>query len=211
MHALSVRCTGLNRDVVSEISQSSVRGYFRTCRMAVLDEKRNDHICAFGWAIFKKADIEWLSQALREISGSQTPDVIEMGAGSGWLAFLLQQHDVHVAAYDICFGGTWVDGWKRFPWYNQCVKEGSTEKLASCSPSSILLLCWPDLDSKFGLDCLQQFPGSVVVFIGEHKDGCCADDSFFAELENSWEMSKTRKMGHYPEIDDGIYIYRRRM
>ena len=44
------------------------------------DEERNLHVNVFGWCRFRKEDI-----ALFEAAG--TGPFVEMGAGSGWLAF----------------------------------------------------------------------------------------------------------------------------
>ena len=134
------------------------------------DEERNLHVNVFGWCRFRKEDIAFILRA------AGTGPFVEMGAGSGWLAFLLRHAGAEVKAYDLqaLDGATFVPGWRAWPW-SASVQTGSAEQLeAKTSAASTLVLCWPDLGSLFANTCLEAFDlhgGRRVVYIGEGRGG----------------------------------------
>lgn len=148
------------------------------------DEERDLHLRFFGWARFVAADVEFIAQFA---------PFVEMGGGSGWLAFLLRDRGAAVTCYDAQDPGTFVQGWKQWPWW-EGVREGSAEVLPSAAPSSSLLLCWPDIASDFACACLDRFRGNVLVYIGEPEGGCTADARFFSTLNQQWTLSHRQPM-----------------
>jgi hypothetical protein len=109
---------------------------------------------------------------------------LELGAGSGWLAFLLQEAGAEIEAYDLqaqasssSSASTFIPEWLLWPW-SSCVKKGSIEKLQeSSSASKTLLLCWPDMETNFATSCLAAYRGSRLVFVGEQRGGETAEVS----------------------------------
>jgi hypothetical protein len=187
--------------------------------LAYGDPLRNLHACHFGWTQFGKVDIDFLVSAVEGLKDGVRP-VVEMGCGSGWLAYLLRDRGVDVDGFDSCAeGGTFCQTWRQWPWFKECVQEGSTEVLAqskySDGPRAILLLCWPDVDSPFGANCLAAFQGNALIFVGEPVGGCTADKAFYVALAASWSLTSSRtiqrKASQSPELDpkDAIHVYSR--
>ena len=113
-----------------------------------------------------------------------------MGAGSGWLAYLLRDKGASVDAYDALEGATFIEGWQVWPW-SRGVQKGSEDVLLSegkVKEARTLLLCWPELEAGFATACLGAYRGVRFVFIGEGRGGSTAEDSFFDTLEASWVL-----------------------
>ena len=105
---------GLDKEILGQIFQSFLRGFVHdenSAQYIVLDDvDRNHHICYFGWAKFKKLHIELIAK--------YSP-LIEMGAGSGWLSFLLHNRGAKIVSYDSYHGKTFASTWKKLPWFQQ--------------------------------------------------------------------------------------------
>ena len=173
------------------------------------DEERNLHVNVFGWCRFRKEDIAFILRA------AGTGPFVEMGAGSGWLAFLLRHAGAEVKAYDLqaLDGATFVPGWRAWPW-SASVQKGSAEQLeAKTSAASTLLLCWPDLGSLFANTCLEAFDlhgGRRVVYIGEGRGGETAESKFFDSLDRNWLLQESAALAHRGLERDFIYVYSRK-
>ncbi|KAJ1485629.1 hypothetical protein T484DRAFT_1792922 [Baffinella frigidus] len=72
--------------------------------------ERNLHVCNFGWARFRGGDVALIAK--------YSP-LVEMGGGSGWLAYLLREKGAEVDCFDQQLGGTFVSGWHAWPWSSQ--------------------------------------------------------------------------------------------
>ena len=84
-----------------------------------------------------------------------------------WLSYLLRERGAEVESFDEQAGGTFVSGWRAWPW-SANVKKGSVEVLSAPGREvETLLLCWPDVCSSFAADCLTAHRGCRAVFIGE--------------------------------------------
>jgi len=128
--------------------------------------------------------------------------IVEMGAGTGYWAYLLQQLHVDIIAYDkqIVVEGNDNQFKFRKSWTN--IHRGSPSNL-TVHPDRTLLLCWPDYASPFAEQCLRAYPGDTLIFIGENWGGCTADDGFFELLSKQWTSIKTLDIPQW----DGIYDY----
>jgi hypothetical protein len=132
--------------------------------------------------------------------------VVEIGAGSGYWAKLISDAGGDIIAFDESgkHGYDFDEQW--FP-----VQFGSVEKAAEHSDRA-LMLCWPNYDSPFAMDCLQAYTGDTVIYIGEGGWGCTADDDFHAELEDSgkWELQEDDvDIPQWAGIHDNLWIYKR--
>jgi hypothetical protein len=133
--------------------------------------------------------------------------VLEMGAGTGYWARLLDEAGADVLALDhappnqefnrFCAGETWFN-----------VQRGTPKDLSVFSDRT-LMLCWPSLNTPFAVQSLRHYTGSTLVYIGEQKHGCTADDHFFDHLEARWRLQEDIEIPQWPHIDDHLYIYTR--
>ena len=90
---------------------------------------RNDLASQYAWAVPTP-------EALQIIAKYQP--LIEMGAGTGYWAYLLQQIGVDIEAYDIF---PYSNRWCKRKWFN--IKMGVPKILRWQSYKKNLFLCWP--------------------------------------------------------------------
>jgi hypothetical protein len=87
--------------------------------------------------------------------------LIEIGAGLGYWAKLLQEMSVDI----VCFDKIVPPKDERWT----AVKKGGPEKLLDedISGSRNLVLCYPDEDESMGVQCIENFSGEYIIHIGE--------------------------------------------
>ena len=144
----------------------------------------------FAWAIPN-------AKAIREIA--KLGPFIEIGAGNGYWAYLLQQAGVQVKPYDIFHSKkTWTK-----------VTKGGPDKLLKALDKYNLILCWPPYNSPMALKSLKNFKGKYVVYVGEGHGGCTADAGFHKKINSEYKLVKKIKIPQYPNIHDRVFIYER--
>ncbi|MGH8008268.1 MAG: hypothetical protein ACREQ3_14830 [Candidatus Binatia bacterium] len=135
--------------------------------------------------------------ALDTIIAHSPTGVVEIGAGSGYWAMLLQRRGVDVVAYDPEPPGHLRRHWYRRPgglsnlamcqelptWHSgkawTAVHEGDHTKAAE-HPTRTLLMCWPSYDEPWAAWAVECYMGDTVIYVGEGSHGCTADDRFHA-------------------------------
>jgi hypothetical protein len=73
--------------------------------------------------------------------------------------------------------------------------------------SDTCLICWPDLDDSHTLVALQsrEEPFPCIIYVGEPRGGCCANDEFFDYLETNYEVKKRIEIRGF--LNDASFIY----
>jgi hypothetical protein len=105
--------------------------------------------------------------------------VLEAGARTGFLTGLLNKAGVPTIAVDNEFGG--FEG--RTSKYWEVAYANYTE--IPLDSYKAVILSWPNYGSQDAATLLGRMKtGQVLVYQGEGMFGCCADDSFFQELES---------------------------
>jgi hypothetical protein len=129
----------------------------------------------YAWAVPNE-------NALEVIAKHSPHGVVEIGAGGGYWAMLLQQRGVDVVAFDP------VPPPEKSNWHSgrawTAVHQGSHTTVASY-PTRTLLLCWPSYDESWPAQALEIYRGDALIYIGEGPGGCTADDRFHALLGQS--------------------------
>ncbi len=159
-------------------------------------QARHDMCRKYSFAIPTK-------EAIREIS--KFSPIVEIGAGSGYWASLLEKNGAKVLAYD------------KYPEENKYkfthrytkVEKAGEEILEKIDPSYTLLLCWPNYDNDFGYNALKTFKGENLIYIGEPEGGCTGNGKFHKELAKNWELTKEITIPQWDGIHDSIMIYKR--
>ena len=132
----------------------------------------------FAWAIPSPTDLSWMAGLLAGRG------VVEIGAGTGYWAWMLEQVGVKVAAYDLhplgednryCTGGPYVE-----------IRHGGPEA-ATKHPDRALLLSWPPNRSEMASRSLAAFNGDLLFFAGESNPDVVADKAFYETLAAEWE------------------------
>jgi hypothetical protein len=163
--------------------------------------ERDELVRKYSWAIPN-------SKAIRAIAALNKP-IIEMGAGKGYWASLLNEYGVTIECFDkyvVAENGATNQAEAFYK-----VKVGSYEILKKKKYKDYaLMLCWPPFDNKFAFNCLSTYQGDTLIYIGEDAGGCTGCDKFHDELNKSWELIETISIPCYTGIYDELYIYRRK-
>jgi putative endonuclease len=166
-----------------------------------LDFQRN-----YSWAIPNE-------EALRTIC--EFSPIIEMGAGTGYWAKLLQNRGCNILAFDICPPGSswfgrntpivnvWHPGSTRFT----NVVNGNPRVLDLYTSKS-LFLCWPPKINKMAEDCLKYWKGEFLIYIGNLN--LTANSKFFNKLEREFTLAHKVEIPNWIGIIDQMYVWRRK-
>lgn len=165
----------------------------------IIPNKRHTLVHKFSWAIPTPDVIQRVSE--------YSP-LVEIGAGTGYWASLLAVSGTRVMCFDKYLGDE--NPYKHTKsWYP--VYGGDETVLQKFSPSVNLFLCWPPYDEPMAANCLKQFKGRYVVYIGESSGGCNASDEFFDLLNNEWLELASLDIPQWWGIHDYVWIYKRRL
>lgn len=139
----------------------------------------------FGWAIPNEEVLSYISAAFGEIS--------EVGAGEGYWASLLAKRDVDVHAFDPETNKTWYD-----------VRRASLDSVENWVTDNPTLLIWPPANDGLAVDVLDAQP-SHLLYVGETRGGCTANDEFFDRLTDEYEPVHKVELPSYVGVDDNFY------
>ena len=74
----------------------------------------------------------------------------------------------------------------------------------------VLLLIWPPYGDSMAIDCLREFSGNFLVYIGEGEGGCTADDAFHQCLDEQWKEIDCFPLKTWDSIHDHLMFYTRK-
>jgi hypothetical protein len=159
---------------------------------------RSFFVKRYSWAIPSK-------EALLKIKEHSPQGVVEIGAGLGLWAKLLEDIGVKIVAYD------------KFPTHNQYFENGSlfikiykgTEEKAAQHFNKTLFLCWPPYNEAMAYVALKKYieaGGQKFIYIGEGDGGCTGDDDFHC-LRSLLDKIEIIDIPQFSYIHDAMYIY----
>jgi hypothetical protein len=134
--------------------------------------------------------------------------VVELGAGTGYWAYLLRQRLVDIVAYDLAPPDVAPNAHKFEPRLWTDVAVGGVFVLAA-HVERALFLCWPTWRDAFACDAVCAYRGATVIYVGEPRGGHTADDGFFDALGRDWQLAERIPLPHWPGTRDDLTIYRR--
>jgi len=141
-------------------------------------------------------------EALRAIV--RLSPLVEMGAGTGYWASLLNHLGADIIAYDrIDSVNLWHTGPTRF----FDVKNGSPESLLNHSDRS-LFLCWPPADSKMAVECLRNWKGRELAYVGDFN-GLTGDQEFYDVLRRDFVLTQTIEIPQWAGAEDYLTIWQK--
>jgi len=149
------------------------------------------------------------AEALRAVADLGV-EVVEVGAGAGYWAKLLQEAGASVRAYDVAppsTDGEWNDYHGQVPAFTE-VQRGGPEVMAA-HPSAALLLCFPPPGEDMAARCLQSYAGDTVVHIGEWG-GQTGDEAFERLLLLDYDVSKVVPLPNFGNTHYALSIWARR-
>jgi hypothetical protein len=144
----------------------------------------------FAWAVPTDEAIDLIR--------SYGSSVIEIGCGSGYWAWLMQQAGINVIAIDSIP--------PPFSWHTV---EPGDELVVALHPDKTLFLCWPPWGSAMAYRALINYTGSNVIYVGEWLGGS-ADLWFFARLNRDFEAIAASAIPQWFMRNDSLIVFRRR-
>lgn len=153
-------------------------------------------------------------EAIVAISGLKM-SIMELGAGTGYWAWMLSQAGVEVMAFDVLPPGIpeTQNGYGFDKAFYDVFPCDGPEFLKACKFCNefALMLCWPDLNTSFAHDTLKVYQdrgGEAFIYIGEGPGGCTANDEFFELLAGDWSLDTEVDIPQWFGIHDYLEIYR---
>jgi len=134
--------------------------------------------------------------------------IVELGAGTGYWAYLLRNRGVEVVAFDLAPPDQAPNAYRFEPRTWTEVKTGGVEILDQY-PDPTLLLCWPGYKDAFADEALRAYSGQVLIYIGEPAGGHTANPAFFERLRNEWVLSEQVAIPQWPGAHDALSIFHR--
>jgi hypothetical protein len=134
--------------------------------------------------------------------------IVELGAGTGYWAYLLRNRGVDIAAYDLAPPDEAPNDYKFEPRTWTPVKQGGVEILDQYKERA-LFLCWPGYTDSFADDALARFKGKVLIYVGEDAGGHTANDAFFERLTRDWVSTEQLAIPQWSGAHDRLSIFRR--
>lgn len=166
--------------------------------LAALARHRLPLVQKYSWAIPS-------CEALRALA--RRSPLVEIGAGTGYWAWLLRQMGADVVAYDIE---------PAIPQYTSV--EHGTAASATHHGNRTLFLCWPPANNPMAVDAVRAHAavgGRNLAFIGERDiasvgESCTGDDSFHEELARRYALVEEVAIPQWWGLKDALYFYRRK-
>jgi len=145
----------------------------------------------FAWAVPTEEAIETIHR--------HAEVVVEIGAGSGYWAWLMRQAGIRVAAYD-----------RNPPPFTWTPVSRGDEGAVSASAADALFLCWPPWASDMAVNALTLHRGRYVIYVGEWMGGS-AEWRFFASLAHGFRAIASAAIPQWQMRDDRLIVFERRL
>jgi hypothetical protein len=165
------------------------------------------YVHKYAWAIPN-------DDALLEIA--RYSPLIEVGAGTGYWAWLLRQLGVDILAFDKYPPSQNSTSKSEFhpdtdTWTE--VLQGDESVLDSIVDRT-LFLCWPPSNDPMAFETLSRFRGSTFLFVGEDwPSRTTGNEDFFRLLDRDWELEDNRNKAWiptWPGREDFLWVYHRK-
>lgn len=187
-----IKWTKKSEDLFAEIKKYSNKKNYKI-------EQRNYFAKHYSYAIPSKIAIKKIAKF------SNNEEILEIGAGIGLWAFLLQEIKINIHPTDNF-------RWKKLfskKYYTTVEKLTINESLQKYDDSNILLLIWPPNGDYMANYSLTRFKGNKFIYIGE-EGGCTANDDFEDLLEEEWDEVDRYSIPTWPHIYDIMRFFTRK-
>ncbi|HEY3990725.1 MAG TPA: hypothetical protein VGM02_15590 [Acidobacteriaceae bacterium] len=139
---------------------------------------------------------------------------IEVGAGTGYWSYELQQAGCTSIATDISVPGTSSAFDSRYAYrHRTCfldVQPISAQQAIREHPDKTLLTVWPETGEAWSYETLTAYTGATLIYVGAVERGRPQDDQFHDELERSWRLETRMNIPRFPGHHDAVFVYHRR-
>lgn len=147
-----------------------------------------------AWAIPDKIIINKITEFVKDML------VLEIGAGKGLWAGLLNLNGVNIIATD-----QFLDETVKSRCVFDVVKMSGSDAICTYADAEVLLIIWAQYSSSCGSEELKKFKGKYIIIIGEDENGCTQD--FELEKCDLYEKIYECKVKQWKGIYDNLQIF----
>ncbi|MGW5175844.1 hypothetical protein ACWERY_15965 [Streptomyces sp. NPDC004082] len=168
-------------NTATELQPTFASGAFGRSTFLELEQvgASREHLATtYAWSIVSPGDVAWMTEQLDGRS------VVEIGAGTGYWAWQLEQAGVDVAAYDPHPPADDNSYCKAGP-YTTVLQDDATA--VKHHQDRALLMVWPPYGGAHAGHALSLYEGDLLIYAGEGHGGCTADDTFYELLDAEWD------------------------
>ncbi len=143
--------------------------------------------------------------------------VLEIMCGLGSYTSTLRSFGIDVIATDdmswIEYDTSKYQGWKKHAWIDDIINVDAIEAVKKYGKNvGFILMSWPPQHSNLAYKVLQTMrnvnPDCILIYIGEGKGGCTADDDFFdsyVDISDEFEEIKELRNSYHNWGNDQYY------
>ena len=151
-------------------------------------KERERYIRKFSWAIPSDEAIQTIVE--------HSP-IVEMGAGTGYWAKLIAEAGADIDAYD----------------QNPCdvhfnIQSGRPPTVRVYT-NRTLFLCWPPYNTPMAYQCLDNYRGNTIIYVGEGYGGCTGCDLFHETLRRDYTEVKHVHIQQWYGLHDILTVWKR--
>jgi hypothetical protein len=166
-------------------------------------QRRDKFVSEYAWGVPSKEAID----KIVEFTGGKP--IVEVGAGKGLWAKLLQDAGAQVTATD---DFSWENKKAFDPSQGQFteVLDMKNEEAAQLPGHDALMMVWPPYDDPMAQQTLEKFQGDRLVLVGESRGGCTGDDCFHRDLGDQWDLKEHVSIPQWQGIHDDLSLWVRK-
>lgn len=155
---------------------------------------REKFVKTHSWAIPTREVVMMIRGRLKELNVNT---ILDVGCGKAlWPALINQHRCFNVTAYD------------------PEPIDTPFMPVTNVIPNTIfdcLMYVWPDYAEPWAYNILRRKMPNTVLYIGEGRGGCTADDNFHEFLSKEYTRVWHSMLPNWPSIHDDVFIFRRKI
>ena len=144
----------------------------------------------FAWAVPTTQAVDTIAKHARR--------VVEIGSGSGYWAWMMEQGGISVRAFDAVLPA--------FAWHTV---EYADATITAEHPDRALFLCWPPYASPMAATALAHYGGDCLIYVGEWLGGC-AEPVFFSSINAEFTLIDETVLPQWAMRNDRLMVFRRK-
>ena len=187
---------------------------FQFDKYSLRDFHARERFCRnYTWAIPSQKAI----QSIVKFSAGE--EIIEIGAGKGYWAKLINSFGGKIQCYDLLETfelyfdsptspkdlSKTFEGFQTFYPVTFCLTRN--EIYSRITDPKILMFCWPECSDPWAYEYLKEFAPQKLIFIGEWEGGCCAEDQFFDFLTSHYKEVERIEIPRWSCIHDAVWFF----
>jgi len=147
----------------------------------------------YAWAVPNDEAIQYIAEF---------DNIVEVAAGSGYWAHLIDDAGGTIRATDFDPPDD--------TYYPVERKSASNVNTSFGRVDTSVLLVWPPHTGNVASSVITKNPNNVL-YVGEQRGGCTAEDAFFDTLDERYTLIKVIDIPSYEGINDNLYHYARKI